>query len=190
MLIVLLQTHNVAMVASIADFVVSLGLDGRIESQGAASEALLKDDKLLSEITDISEINEKVEEAIDLVEPEKKDSTGAAKLVMAEEVALGHVSWPALKLYVSSLGGLVFWVSFVGGLLISELASSLSTWFLGYWAWQYEQRPAWAVPVSFYLSMYSLLLISVMASWSLAMIVYVFGSVRVRIPCSCSYSSC
>ncbi|KAF8477848.1 hypothetical protein JB92DRAFT_2801159 [Gautieria morchelliformis] len=174
----ILVTHNVAMVASITDFVVSLGLDGRIATQGTASEALMKDDKLLGEVTDTSEITEKVEEAMDPVGPEKKDNAGVAKLVVEEEVALGHVSWPALKLYVSSLGGLVFWVSFIGGFLINEFASSLATWFLGYWAWQYEQRPAWAVPVSFYLSMYALLLIAVMASWSMAMIIYVFGSIK------------
>ena len=183
-LIGLKQTHNVPMVAPIADFVISLGLDGRIASQGTVSDALIKDSELLKEAVEMNEITEKAEEAIDLTEPEKKDKNGAAKLVMAEEIALGHVSWPALKLYVFSLGGIIFWTSFISCMIIAELTMSLSAWFLGYWASQYEQHPPWAVPVSFYLSMYAIILICIMLSYSVSTIIYVFGSVRVCISCS------
>ena len=169
------------MVAPIADFVISLDLNGRIASQGTASEALIKDNTLLKEVTETNEITEKVEEAIDLVEAEKTDKNAAVKLVMAEEIAMGRVSWPALKLFVLSLGGIVFWASFIACLLISELTLSLSTWFLGYWAWQYEQQPPWSVPVIFYLSMYALILICSVLSYSMSSVVWVFGSVRVWI---------
>ena len=39
----LLQTHNVAMMAQVADYVVSIGLDGRILSHGAVNEVLRMD---------------------------------------------------------------------------------------------------------------------------------------------------
>ncbi|KAF8513392.1 hypothetical protein JB92DRAFT_3116459 [Gautieria morchelliformis] len=174
----ILVTHNVAMVAPIVDFVVSLGLDGRIASQGMAGEALMKDGKLLKEVNAMTEITAKAEETIDPVEPEQKDSIGAAKLVMAEEIPIGHVSWPALKLYLSTLGGIVFWVSFVGSLFVSELTISLSTWFMGYWAGKYELHAPWAVPVSLYLTIYTIILICTILTASVSTAVYVFGSIK------------
>jgi hypothetical protein len=169
------------MVAPIVDFVVSLGLDGRIASRGVAGEVLMKEDKLLQEVNEMTDIAAKAEETIDPVEPEQKDSIGGTKLVMAEEIPIGHVSWPALKLYLSSLGGIVFWVSFVGFLFVSELTVSLSTWFMGYWANQYEHHAPWAVPVSLYLSIYSIILICTILTASVSTAVYVFGSIKVRI---------
>ena len=67
----------------------SLGTDGRVTSQGDISEALARDTKLLAEA-------EREEEAVDLderealVEDDGKDTAG--KLVVEEEVELGHVS--------------------------------------------------------------------------------------------------
>jgi hypothetical protein len=121
------------MVTPIANFVVSLGLDGRVVSQGTVSEALAKDHKLLQEVAEMNEVIEKAEGTVDAAEPEKEDkkAKAKAKLVVAEEIALGHVGWPALKLYVSSLGGFFFWAVFVGGLFCSEVIVTLSTWFLG-----------------------------------------------------------
>ena len=55
-----------------------------------------------------------------------------------------------VKLYFSGLGGnhqAAFWLSFVGGLVIYMCFNILEPWFLGYWARQYEERPASEVKV-------------------------------------------
>ena len=36
----------------------------------------------------------------------------------------------------------LFWVTFLGGLAASTLVETFQTWFLGYWARQYELRPS------------------------------------------------
>lgn len=88
----MLQTHNVAMVSPIADFVVSLGTDGTVSSQGSVSDALAKDSKLLQEAAKDQEVLEKTEEEVDGVAPEGKPKEAEGKLIMAEEVEEGHVS--------------------------------------------------------------------------------------------------
>ncbi|KAF8592008.1 P-loop containing nucleoside triphosphate hydrolase protein [Ramaria rubella] len=174
----ILVTHNIAMVAPIAHFAVSLSLDGRVVSQGTVSEAMAKNQTFLRQVAETNEITEKVEETVDNVEFNKKDQNAVSKLVMEEEIALGHVGWPALKLYFSSLGGAGFWMAFVGGVFFVELLVNLSTWFLGFWASQYENHPVWAVPVSYYLSMYSVILASTMFVFSVSMVLFVFGSIK------------
>lgn len=51
----------------------------------------------------------------------------------------------AVRFYFSGLGGdhkAAFWLVFVGGLVIYEVFTILQTWWLGYWALQYEKMPA------------------------------------------------
>lgn len=90
------QTHNVAMASSVAHFVVSLGANGRIISQGSISEAIAKDVKLAAEVAKEQEVLDKEAEVIDTPEEPKADAKKSeGKLVMAEEIREGHVSWPA-----------------------------------------------------------------------------------------------
>jgi hypothetical protein len=90
------------MASVVAQYVVSLNSNGRVVSEGSISEAIATDRKLAAEIAKEQEILKKEEEIIDNAEPtiEAKDKTkGKAdgKLVMAEEILEGHVSWPACK---------------------------------------------------------------------------------------------
>jgi hypothetical protein len=83
------------MAEPIADFVVSLSSDGHIVSQGSAREAIAKDAALLEEI-------KHEEEAIELDESEEaktNESRNSKKgqLVVAEEIAVGRISWSACK---------------------------------------------------------------------------------------------
>ena len=83
-----LQTHNVTLAGPISDFVVAMGSDGRIVSQGTVADALAHDKTLAKGL-------KHEEEAVELDESEEDaettlDKTG--KLVVAEEVELGHVS--------------------------------------------------------------------------------------------------
>ncbi|EIN13416.1 P-loop containing nucleoside triphosphate hydrolase protein [Punctularia strigosozonata HHB-11173 SS5] len=178
---VLLVTHNVAMASPIADFVVSLGSDGRILSQGTVSDALAKDKALKAEVVEEAKALEKVEDEVDPEEDldvavEKKDG----KLVLAEEIAEGHVGWPALKLYASSLGGewaTLFWVCLLLAFFVCELGNVLQTWFLGYWARQYEVPNA-HVNVLYYLAVYSGLLVFAIICYVIGFTFYTFGQLR------------
>lgn len=94
---VILVTHNVALTRSVATFVVSLSSDGQIASQGSVSDALAKNKTLAHEVEEDIQLIEKSEADVDeetsVPPPEKPKPSG--KLVMAEEVAVGHVSWSA-----------------------------------------------------------------------------------------------
>ena len=83
------QTHNIALVGPLADFVVSLGSDGRISSQGSVSDAFATDEDFADEV-------EHEMEALELDEHEEDLDTPAGeqngKLVLAEEIVEGHVS--------------------------------------------------------------------------------------------------
>ena len=91
-----LQTHNVAMTSPISDFVVSLGSDGRILSQGTMSKALATSKALTRELKAGELELHKAEEAVDGEIPEVHEGK-SGKLMVAEEVAEGHVSWPACE---------------------------------------------------------------------------------------------
>lgn len=85
------------MVSKVAQYVVSIGLDGRVISQGTLAEALSRDSKLLAEVAKENEHQKKKAEVIDPPEEGDKVPKKEGKLVVAEEVALGRVSWPARK---------------------------------------------------------------------------------------------
>jgi len=82
--------------------------------------------------------------------PAKGEST-AGKLVIVEEVAHGHVSWKAIKLFLGALGGkhviLFFSIWISGGTLAVQFMTIFLTWFLGYWGLQYETHHGGEVQV-------------------------------------------
>ncbi|KAF8507383.1 P-loop containing nucleoside triphosphate hydrolase protein [Hysterangium stoloniferum] len=162
---ILLVTHNVAMVAPIADFVVSLGNNGTIASRGSVNESLKKNGTLLREAVESMEIADKAAETVDSTATANQIPRAGAKLVVEEEIAVGHVSWRPLKLYLSNLA----WTL---GLVFSEVCDAAGTWFLGYWAAQYEQQPASGVPVAYYLSLYALILVGNGAGYCISMAFY------------------
>lgn len=99
------QTHNIAMVGPVSKFVVALGLDGRIASQGTLERVLANDSKLRAELAKEKEVIAKGEEVVDdpTKETKPKDD-GKGKLVVSEEVALGRVSWPAREHHMRLAG--------------------------------------------------------------------------------------
>ncbi|PCH33304.1 hypothetical protein WOLCODRAFT_135046 [Wolfiporia cocos MD-104 SS10] len=178
---VLLITHNVAMATPIAEFVVSLSTDGRVLSQGTLSKALSKDKKLSKEVAEETKEIAKAEHDIDAVEPEGDTKKSDGKLIVAEEVSVGHVSWPALKMFLYSLGGghqVFFWLLCVGTLVGSELFDTMQTWFLGYWARQYDEGDPSEVKVPFFLSIYALFLLGVITLYCIGYALYAYGALR------------
>lgn len=176
---IILVTHNVAMASSIAHFVVSMGSNGRIVSHGSISEAIAKDDKLAAEMAKEQEVLAKEAQVVDSPEEPKAKSDG--KLVMSEEIAEGHVSWPAFKLYLTGLGGnypMTFWVAFLALMGLTDFANTVQTWFLGYWASQYEHHLPSEVNVKLYLFGYALLMLSGCLMYSVGYYMYYRGSMR------------
>lgn len=84
------------MASPVADFVVALGVDGRITSQGSIENALEHDQGLAAEIAkeqaDIEKAEATADEPVPAEEPPKQD---AGKLVVDEEIAVGHVGLQA-----------------------------------------------------------------------------------------------
>ncbi|KAI0758154.1 multidrug resistance-associated ABC transporter [Fomes fomentarius] len=180
---VILVTHNVAMASPIADFVISLGMDGRVQSQGSLSKILAKDDKLAEELAEAREEIKKAENEVDYVEPDDENAPKKAdgKLVVAEEISEGHVSWTALKLYLSSMGGgyaFLFWLAVLGFMAFCELLSVIQTYWLGYWAQQYEDRDQAAVNVFYYLTVYVIILSFGVILYCSSYLIYLFGVLR------------
>ncbi|KAH7101421.1 ATP-binding cassette transporter [Auriculariales sp. MPI-PUGE-AT-0066] len=181
---VILVTHNVPLVSDVAQFVVSLSLDGRVLSQGSVSDALLKNKKLLAEVEKIREENEQEQDAIDELGLDqatdvKQDVHANGKLIIDEELEEGHVSWRALSVYFHALGGSVFWAVFLLGMFGAELSEIAQTWFLGYWAGQYDHvEDPRAVRVHRYLAGYAVLLITGSIIYSIAHATFVFAVLR------------
>lgn len=87
-----------ALARPIADFVVSLGADGRIASQGSLDRALEKNVRLLKEVRQEEEEIVKAEHEVDEADPNTPARPGNdGKLVVEEEVAVGHVGWTACR---------------------------------------------------------------------------------------------
>ncbi|KAL1939047.1 hypothetical protein VTO73DRAFT_10307 [Trametes versicolor] len=178
---IILVTHNVAMVSPVADFVVDMGSDGRILSQGSLASALERDSKLLKEV---KEERAEIEKAEQEIAPEKIEDTetkqSAGKLVVAEEMEDGHVGWSALKLYIGNMSKrpVLFWLIYMSGHIARHMISNIQTWYLGYWASQYETHPASEVQVGHYLTVYTLLVAAGMLAAAFCVFYYVFGSIR------------
>lgn len=130
-----MQTHNVAMVKEIADFVVSLGSDGRVASQGDIESALRLDPKLRAEVERDEELEKKGEQVVDDKDPadgkDVQSGKSDGKLMVAEEIDEGHVGWPALRLFLLAMGGLGFWVVYFGGFILADAAVLGQTYWLG-----------------------------------------------------------
>ena len=70
--------------------------DGRVFSQGSVSQVLAKDRSLAIQIKEEQQELEKADEKIETLDPPPpEDRKSDGKLIVAEEIALGHISWPA-----------------------------------------------------------------------------------------------
>ncbi|KAI0309546.1 ABC transporter type 1, transmembrane domain-containing protein, partial [Amylostereum chailletii] len=172
---VLLVAHNVPLTKPIANYVVSLGLDGQIASHGT----LLSENTALSREVETLQAEEAEGKAVVVDKDEEiVDRTSQGKLILEEDVAEGHVTWSAMMLFWESLGGPFFWLVFIGGLFLSDILGTMQSWFLGYWTEQYNQRPAPDVNAPIYLGVYGLLIIRFVIVYTTAYMTYVFGTIR------------
>ncbi|KAJ6468064.1 P-loop containing nucleoside triphosphate hydrolase protein [Mycena vitilis] len=175
---VILVTHNVALARPIADFVVTFGSDGRVRSQGTISE-LTKRGPLAAQIRKEQQALDDTRDVTDLEDSSAAPADG--KLIVAEEIQLGHVGASAVKMYFFAVGGkypLFFFTFFLGTLLLQQVFGVLRTWILGYWATQYDQHPAEDVNVVFFLSVFVAIAFFSTVAMSIAFIFLVFGQLR------------
>ncbi|KAI0644413.1 multidrug resistance-associated ABC transporter [Trametes meyenii] len=178
----LLVSHNVALIRPIAEFVVALGGDGRIASQGSWDKAVEEDKDLLSELITEEEQLEHADQLEDLEKPKPGDENGQqnGKLVVAEEVGEGQVGWNTLRLYFVNASNVpvLYWFVYTLMLLVTHAVMSSQSYALGFWAAQYETRPASEISVAYYLSVYVLLVLVTIATYTSVWILYVVGGIR------------
>jgi hypothetical protein len=90
------------MASPIADYVVSIGPDGRVVSRSSVSDAVTKDKVLAAEMAKGTRAIKDEEERIDQEEPNAAVKQADGKLIVAEEIAEGHVSWGACNCHFTS----------------------------------------------------------------------------------------
>lgn len=133
-----MQTHNVALTSSIADYIVSVGLDGVAREIGNdISEAAEIDPILAREVEQEADKTQVENEVVDTV---TKEGEKNGKLILAEEIVEGRVRRRSIMLYLKGLGGdkptyfLIIWLL---GIVCTEIVRLFGSWFLGFWGSQY-----------------------------------------------------
>lgn len=125
-----------------AKFIVSIGPDGSLKTQGKDIEDSLEHDpRLAAEAKHDREALELGNEEYDASPGDSKAQTVNGKLIMAEEITEGHIRWKSMKLFLTSLGGdypLIFYSTWMTAFVLTDWANTFQTWFLGYWGSQYE----------------------------------------------------
>ncbi|KAJ3850966.1 hypothetical protein EV368DRAFT_74841 [Lentinula lateritia] len=172
---ILLVTHNTSLTHPIAGYVVSLK-DGQVAKQGTVAEVLGVSEREQVDGPSVENVeNVKTIETIEQIEDEiagngEGDGTkskksppveGQGKLIVAEEIQIGNVGWPAVRLLIKGLGGehvILFVASVFASFLLSESAEIFQTWFLGIWA--------------------TLILLFVVVTFAAGFIIYLYGVLR------------
>ncbi|KAG9090552.1 hypothetical protein FRC07_012081, partial [Ceratobasidium sp. 392] len=174
---IIIVTHNVEMVGEVADFVLSLGPNGRVAAQGSVAEVLQSNPKLRLDPGKGNQDTKQDERTKD-----DKDTTKPTdgKLTVAEEVAEGHVGWPAMKLFFLAFGGPAFWLAYVLGFAAADVISLLQIYWLGIWARAYEMvsERGGSVNVPFYVAIYAGIGLGFMVIYGSTFVVHIFGAVR------------
>jgi len=137
------KTHNVALAAPIARFVVSLTIDGSVSGQETDINSLIQHNPALAEEFEAErEIIETTNhELVPPLADEPPNHDG--KLVAKEEIMEGRVKWKSIKLFISALGGnhpVVFFSLWMASILVTDWTNTFQIWFLGYWGSQYENH--------------------------------------------------
>ncbi|KAJ7578700.1 P-loop containing nucleoside triphosphate hydrolase protein [Mycena floridula] len=175
---IILVTHNVATVAPVAGYCIDIKA-GRVWSQGSISDVLASDSRLVQE----TKKEEQILETVDKDEPivEEKPTKAAGKLIMAEEIETGHVSWNSLKPWLTALAGdrkILVPASYLLCATISSIFLTLQPYWLGHWSSEYVHKPASEVSVSYNIAVYlGIMVISLAFHW-VDYIIFLFAAVR------------
>jgi hypothetical protein len=138
-------------VDAIADLTVTIGFDGTVRPQSHTASIHRRASS--SETPGLQKDALTVEPGLQvgtLPSPGKLQGNGQGKLVTAEEVVEGRISFKSLKLFLGALGGrhpMLLLVSWLSAVISSRLILILRVWFLGFWGSQYETHGPSEVPV-------------------------------------------
>ena len=117
---------------------VSIGQDGTVQSHDIEQLG----SALANEPSVATESERSSRTVVEEVKPTtRKETSKDGKLVVAEEIAKGHVTWKSMKLYLSGLGGnfpLLFFSIWISASFLTDWMNTFQVWFLGYWGTQYE----------------------------------------------------
>ncbi|KAI0782172.1 multidrug resistance-associated ABC transporter [Abortiporus biennis] len=179
---VILVTHNIALASPIAEFVVSLGSDGCIVSQGSLSNALAKNKTLSVELIQESKELEQDDEHVVQEKPNDLLKMAAGKLIVEEEVEIGHVGWTALKLMFANMGGrgglLLFWCSYLSTAILFRTANVYQMFILTMWSDEYSRHSTSEVSAPYYMTLYCLCILVIAVLLFTNYAIYIFGSIR------------
>ncbi|KAJ4001710.1 P-loop containing nucleoside triphosphate hydrolase protein [Lentinula boryana] len=180
---VLLVTHNIALVSPLAHHVVAITSEGKI-TQGTVTDVILSDTVLAAQVIEgekrLQLYPEPLKREEETLPADKQPHIPRGTLVLAEEMEVGHVGWEAFKLYINGLNKYpvaFFWLV-ITLVFLSGSLSAVQSWFMGYWASQYETQPASSVSVSWFLSVYATLLVLSLTMYSSGFALWIFGSIR------------
>ncbi|KZV64704.1 hypothetical protein PENSPDRAFT_656364 [Peniophora sp. CONT] len=181
---VILVTHNVALAGPISDYVVAFHSDGAIAARGSYSEVLSKDKELAQEAKKEEKVLEKAEAEVDADDDDLETVVAKSdgKLVVEEEIAEGHVSFKALNIFFSALGGnhgTFFWVVFLGCVTLSDVFVNVQTFWMGRWADAYGGAGnATQVNPFFYLGVFCLFVLGSSVAFLTGVWVFTLGVIR------------
>ncbi|KAI0782161.1 multidrug resistance-associated ABC transporter [Abortiporus biennis] len=179
---VILVTHNIALTSPIAEYVIALGSDGRVLSQGSLSNVLAKDQKLSAELAKETKEIAEADKEIDEESPDELAKKVAGKLIVEEEVEMGHVGWTALKLLFANMGGrgglFLYWFGFITTATLFRMSTVYQMFIVTMWSDEYSHHPASEVSVPYYMSLYSACVLATATLLFINYWIYVFGSIR------------
>jgi hypothetical protein len=122
--------------------VVSIDQDGTVRSHGV--EHFSTTSATNHTPTSDSEVEQGLRTVVEEDKPAiKKANPTDGKLIIAEEIAEGHVTWKSMKLYFSGLGGdypLMFFSIWISVTFLTDWVNTFQVWFLGYWGSKYENH--------------------------------------------------
>ena len=118
---------------------VSIDLNGIPHDVGTNIAAALESDPVPAHMVDTEQQESDMGKQV--VDTVNKEEWKDGKLILAEEIVEGRITWKALKLYLDGLGGnhpFLFAAVWISGILATHLAINFGIWFLGYWGSQYD----------------------------------------------------
>ncbi|EKM51055.1 uncharacterized protein PHACADRAFT_128771 [Phanerochaete carnosa HHB-10118-sp] len=173
----IIVTHNIALTAPLAKFILSMGPNGSIKSSGVPADVLGTDPELTKEVAHEAEALE-LDEDEDSVGETSTANPEKGKLIIAEEIALGRVGRSAYELYLGAMGGVFYWLQYLSTDIIGEILLISSTWWLGWWAAQYASEGSKDVSAPYYLGIYSLIKMSDMAFFLAHSLIDAIGRIK------------
>ena len=137
----------------VADFIVSVSTDGVAQSRGHDLLGTLTSEPTLKEEF-VHDEEALVKDAL-TIDPLPVDGKGKGKerngkLIVAEEIQVGSISWKPVKFLFTALGGDrigLFFVLWISGSIFEYFMHSFMLWYLGYLSSQYEEHPIEDIPV-------------------------------------------